>query len=98
MLAVLAARAGRQGDDGQMIPRGLLSFADLADDLEAVELRHVDVQEQQIEWRGEGEAVSFSPVAAGPSPIASRSNASRPLYAGRTLWPLRTSSARGAAC
>ena len=49
VIAVFLPRARRQGDDGQMSPGGPLPLPDRPHDLEAVELRHVDVQEQQIE-------------------------------------------------
>ena len=48
-LAVLLPRPRRQGDDGQVAPRGALPLPDRPDDLEAVQLRHVDVQQQQVE-------------------------------------------------
>ena len=48
-LAVFLPRARRQGDDRQMSPGRPLPLPDRPHDLEAVELRHVDVQEQQVE-------------------------------------------------
>src|SRR6516162_6306905 len=48
-LAVLLPRPRRQGDDGQVASRRSLALPDLPDDLEAVQLWHVDVQEQQVE-------------------------------------------------
>ena len=52
-LAVFLPRARRQGDDRQMAPRGPLVLANCLHDLEAVQLRHVDVQEQQVEVGGQ---------------------------------------------
>ncbi len=48
-LAVFASRTGRQGDDGEVSPRGPLPPPQLLNHLEAVQLRHVHVQEQQVE-------------------------------------------------
>jgi len=42
-LAVLLPRPRGQGDDGQVASRRSLTLPDRADDLEAVQLRHVDV-------------------------------------------------------
>ena len=47
-LAILFPRARRQGDDGQVSPRGQLPLPNCSNDLEAVQLRHVNVQEQQV--------------------------------------------------
>ena len=50
-LAVLIPRARGQGDDGQVASRRSLALPDCPDDLEAVQLRHVNVEEQQVEIR-----------------------------------------------
>ena len=47
-LAVLFPGPRRQGNDGQVSSRGQLSLPNCLDDLEAVQLRHVNVQEQQV--------------------------------------------------
>ena len=52
-LAVFSPRAGRQGNDGQMAPGGPLVIADRLDDLEAVQFRHVHIQEQKVEFRNQ---------------------------------------------
>ena len=47
-LAILFPGARRQGNDGQVSPRGQLPLPNRLYDLEAVQLRHVNVQEQQV--------------------------------------------------
>ena len=47
-LAILFPRARRQGNDWQVSPRGQLPLPNRPNDLEAVQLRHVNVQEQQV--------------------------------------------------
>src|SRR5262245_20507323 len=47
-LAILFPGARRQGNDWQVSPRGQLPLANRLNDLEAVQLRHVNVQEQQV--------------------------------------------------
>ena len=48
VLAILFPGARRQGNDRQVSPRSQLPLPNRLDDLEAVQLRHVDVQEQQV--------------------------------------------------
>ena len=67
VFAVLASRAGRQGDHGKMGLRGLFPLADRLDDLEAVELRHVKVQEEDVEIRHRG-TVFGRECSGGPFP------------------------------
>ena len=47
-LAIFLPGARGQGNDRQVSPRGQLPLPDRLDDLETVQLRHVDVQEQQV--------------------------------------------------
>src|ERR1700693_1926602 len=47
-LAIFSPGARRQGNDGQVSPRGQLPLPNCLNDLEAVQLRHVNVQEQQV--------------------------------------------------
>src|SRR5579862_7977242 len=47
-LTVLLSRPRRQGDDGQMPAYGALPLPNGLDDLEAVQLRHVYIQQQQV--------------------------------------------------
>src|SRR5438552_19114440 len=47
-LAILFSGARRQGNDWQLSPRGPFPLPNCLDDLEAVQLRHVNVQEQQV--------------------------------------------------
>src|SRR5439155_16336849 len=47
-LAILFPGASRQGNDGQVSPRGQLPLPNRSYDLEAVQLRHVNVEEQQV--------------------------------------------------
>src|SRR5437016_9894593 len=47
-LAILFPGARRQGNDWQVSPRGQLPLPNCSNDLEAVQLRHVNVQEQQV--------------------------------------------------
>src|SRR5450755_2513492 len=47
-LAILFPGARRQGNDGQVSPRGQLPLPNCLNDLETVQLRHVNVQEQQV--------------------------------------------------
>ena len=69
-LAVFLPRARRQGDDGQMAPRGPLPLPDRLDDLEAVQLRHVDVQEQQVEGALFRQGQRLPAVARQPHAVA----------------------------
>jgi hypothetical protein len=46
-LAILFPGASGQGDDGQVAPRHPFSLAHGLSDLEAVQFRHVDVQQQR---------------------------------------------------
>ena len=65
-LAVFLPRPRRQGDDGQMSPRGPLPLPDRMDDLEAVEFGHVKVQEQQVEIRRPGRERVADPCIPDP--------------------------------
>src|ERR1700719_1578187 len=47
-LAILFPGARRQGNDWQVSPRGQLPLSNRPNDLEAVQVRHVNVQEQQV--------------------------------------------------
>src|SRR5215472_3503188 len=47
-LAILFPGARRQGNDWQVSPRGPLPLPNRLNDLEAVQLRHVNVLEQQV--------------------------------------------------
>src|SRR6266436_9882081 len=47
-LAILFPGARRQSNDGQVSPRGQLPLPNCLNDLETVQLRHVNVQEQQV--------------------------------------------------
>ena len=47
-LAILFPGARRQRNDGQVSPRGQLPLPNCSNDLEAVQLRHVNVLEQQV--------------------------------------------------
>jgi hypothetical protein len=63
-------RARRQGDDGQMAPGLALPPADRPHDLEAVELRHVDIQEQQVEGRFGHQVQSLAAVGRQPHGVS----------------------------
>ena len=69
-LAVFFPRPCRQGDDGQMSPRGPLPLPDRPDDLEAVQLRHVHVQEQQVEAPFFRQGQRLPAVGRQPHPVA----------------------------
>ena len=69
-VAVFLPRARRQGDDGQVAPRRPLPLADRPGDLEAVQLRHVHVQEQQVEASLSRKAQRLAAVARQAHPVA----------------------------
>ena len=58
----------RQGDDGQVSPGGPLPLPDRSHDLEAVEFRHVEVQEQRSNRPGEVRLRHGRRFRAGPVP------------------------------
>src|SRR5437899_10556362 len=65
-LAILFPRARRQGDDWQVSPRGRLPLPNCPYDLEAVQLRHVNVQEHQVKTPAFRQGKYFSAVARYP--------------------------------
>src|SRR5260221_8788000 len=62
-LAILFPGARRQGDDWQVSPRGRLPLPKCPYDLEAVQLRHVNVQEHQVKIPLFRQSKNFSAVA-----------------------------------
>src|SRR5438445_8676944 len=69
-LAILLPGARRQGNDGQVSPRGQLPLPNLLYDLEAVQLRHVNVQEQQVKTPLLRQRKHFSAVARQPDAMS----------------------------
>jgi hypothetical protein len=67
-VAILAPRPGGQGDDGPMTARRLLPLSDRLNDLKAVELRHVDVEEQDVDIGGRG-GLDSGAMAADPEEV-----------------------------
>ena len=69
-VAVLLPRTRGQGDDGQMSPHGLLPLPNRLDDLEAVQLRHMHVQQQQVEGSFPRQGQRLAAVGRQPHPVA----------------------------
>ena len=70
LLVVFLPCARRQGDDGQMSPGGPLPLPDRPHDLEAVELRHVEVQEQEVEGSFSHQVQCLPAVTGQPHVVA----------------------------
>ena len=69
-LAILFPGARRQGNDGQVSPRGQLPLPNRLNDLEAVQLRHVNVQEQQVKTPLFRQRKHFPAVARQPDAMS----------------------------
>src|SRR2546421_10235482 len=69
-LAILFPGARRQGNDWQVSPRGQLPLPDRLYDLEAVQLWHVNVQEQQVNPPLFRQRKHFPTVARQPDPMS----------------------------
>src|SRR5712664_2214453 len=69
-LAILFPGARRQGNDGQVSPRGQLPLPNRLYDLETVQLRHVNVQEQQVETPLFRQRKHFPAVARQPDAMS----------------------------
>src|SRR3954471_23402324 len=69
-LAILFPRARRQGNDWQVPPRGQLTLPKRLYDLEAVQLRHVNVQEQQVETPSFSQRKHLTAIAPQPDTMS----------------------------
>src|SRR5215207_1347299 len=69
-LTILFPGASRQGNDGQVSPRGQLPLPNRLYDLEAVQLRHVNVQEQQVKTPLFRQSEDFPAVARQPDAMS----------------------------
>src|ERR1700719_5100435 len=69
-VAILFPGASRQGNDGQVSPRGQLPLPNRLYDLEAVQLRHVNVQEQQVKTPLLRQRKHFPAVARQPDAMS----------------------------
>jgi len=64
--AILFPGARRQGNDGQVFARGRLPLPNCLNNLEAVQLRHVNVQEQQVKTPCSASESTSRPFARQP--------------------------------
>src|SRR5258708_2864382 len=69
-LAILLPRTRGQGDDGQMSPHGPLPLPNRLYDLEAVQFRHMHVQQQQVESALSRQGQRLAAVGCQPQPVA----------------------------
>src|SRR5260221_9452573 len=69
-LAILFPGPRRQGNDGQVSPLSQLPFPYRLYDLEAVQLRHVNVQEQQVKTPLFRQRKHFPSVARQPDAMS----------------------------